>query len=107
MLPRLAVWGSARVMFLAACCFFFLSISLPRPISSTTLFGSAVPIASTELASHCWNGFATKYPSDVNQRVNEADTLVSTTGAVGAFCVRIVSSYLGSYFLGVADAIVI
>jgi hypothetical protein len=42
---------------------------LPRPISSTTLFGSAAPTTGTSEASHCWNGFAMKYPSEVNQRV--------------------------------------
>jgi len=36
------------------------SVTFPRPISSTILFGSAAPITGTLLASHCWNGFATK-----------------------------------------------
>jgi hypothetical protein len=64
---------------------------LPFPISSTFL-GSAWPIAFTEVASHCWSGFATKKPSEVNQNVKGAEILVSVVGDDDDVCVRIVSS---------------
>jgi hypothetical protein len=54
-----------------------LPASDPRPISSTTFEGSASAITGISDASHCWNGLATKYPSDVNHRVNGASILIS------------------------------
>jgi hypothetical protein len=54
-----------------------VSGSEPRPISSTTLDGSAAPINGISEARNCWNGFATKRPSAVNHRVNGASTLNS------------------------------
>ena len=88
MLPKSVVRVSALVMSFS----FFFSISLPLPISSITLLGSALPTASIVLASHCWNGLATKKPSEVNQRVNDADTFFSVTRDDGDSCVRIVNS---------------
>jgi hypothetical protein len=44
------------LMILSGSC----SVPFPRPISSTTLFGSANPTIGTSDASHCWKGLAIK-----------------------------------------------
>ena len=61
------------------CPLMAASLSTPLAIADTfsvalaAFFGSACPMTGTLDANHCWKGFATKYPSASNQRVNGAD----------------------------------
>jgi len=45
---------------------------LTSPPPLTTFPGSAAPTTGISEASHCWNGFATKYPSAENHFVKGA-----------------------------------
>ena len=75
--------------------FMAFSVSLPRPISSTTFEGSAAPITGISLASHCWKGLGEKYPSDVNQRVNGARMVIVCGRVVpGSVNVAVTVTYL-------------
>ena len=58
--PLAFSWLRMSTAFWLPDAFSTRSVSLPRPISSTTLFGSAAPTTGTSEASHCWNGFAMK-----------------------------------------------
>lgn len=56
---------------------------LTSPPPLTTFPGSAAPTTGISEASHCWNGFATKYPSVENHFVKGAAS--STVCHVSAF----------------------
>src|SRR6266496_1065273 len=49
----------------------------PLPPDKTTFLGSAFPTTGISVASHCWNGFATNSPFEVNHLVNGVDMVMS------------------------------